>query len=80
MNGEHHELGLELPKAHEIQRDEDVLSLDLQRELESVGTALGFIAAFALIASQISRAKLLILANASAKAPASPAKKGVSDG
>ena len=50
---EHHE-------AREIVRDEDVLSLELQTELESVGTALGLIAAFALVASQIVRAGRLV--------------------
>ena len=51
------EIDLEQHRSHEIVRDEDVLSVELQRELESVGSAVGVIAAFALVASQLARAR-----------------------
>jgi len=65
MNDEHlpaddfaHEL--EGRRSHELVRDEDVLSLDAQYALESVGTAVGFIAAIALLCSQLPRAIRLL--------------------
>jgi hypothetical protein len=42
--------------AHEIVRDEDVLSPDIQRDLESLGTAIAFVAAAALVFGHIKRA------------------------
>ena len=51
---------IERHEAREIVRDEDVLSLELRGELESVATALGVFAALALVASQITRAGRLV--------------------
>lgn len=51
---------IEAPRSHELQRDDDVLSLELQRGLESVGTALAVIGVFALVASQLGRARSLV--------------------
>lgn len=58
---------LEGRRSHELQRDEDVLSLELQRELESMGTAIGVIAVVALVASQLPRARRLLDTAAAAK-------------
>jgi len=60
---------LEGARSHELQRDEDVLSLELQAALESAGTALGFIAAFALLFSQLPRAGRLIASVADKPSP-----------
>ena len=46
-------------RSHELVRDEDLLSLDLQRELESVGSALGVIGVIALLAAALPRARRL---------------------
>ena len=59
---------LEVHRSHELQRDEDLLSPELQAELESIGTALGFIGALALVAAQLPRAGRL-LAKRAAGAP-----------
>lgn len=73
MSGEYQELDLEQTTTRELVRDEDVLSLDLQRELESVGTAVGVIAAIALVASQMARASRLLFACTSPSAGVPPA-------
>lgn len=51
---------LEGHRSHELVRDEDLLSQDLQRELESVGSALGVIGVIALLAAALPRARRLI--------------------
>lgn len=51
---------LEGHRSHELMRDDDLLSQDLQRELESVGSALGVIGVIALLAAALPRARRLI--------------------
>ena len=65
---------IELPPthAHALARDEDVLSLDAQHALEGVGSALGVIAAFVLMACHLARAGRVVArvrATRPAKAP-----------
>ena len=50
------EIDVEHQRSHEIERDEDVLSLELQQQLETVGSAVGVVAAVALVASHVTRA------------------------
>ncbi len=40
---------------HEIVADEDVLSLAFQRDLEDIGSAIGVLAAIALVAMHVAR-------------------------
>jgi hypothetical protein len=54
------ERSLEGKHAVELQRDEDILSPEMQRELEAVGTALAVIGVFALLAASLPRAKRLL--------------------
>lgn len=54
------ERSVEVHHSHELVRDEDLLSLDLQRELESVGSALGVIGVIALFAAALPRARRLL--------------------
>lgn len=54
------EVSIEGHRSHELVRDEDLLSLDLQRELESVGSALGVIGVIALLAAALARARRLL--------------------
>ncbi|MCC7070393.1 MAG: hypothetical protein IT383_03665 [Deltaproteobacteria bacterium] len=54
------EVSIEGHRSHELVRDEDLLSLDLQRELESVGSALGAISVIALLAAALPRARRLL--------------------
>lgn len=54
------EVSIEGHRSHELVRDEDLLSLDLQRELQSVGSALGVIGVIALLAAALPRARRLI--------------------
>lgn len=57
-------------RSHELQRDEEILSLDLQRELESIGSALGVIGVIALLAAALPRARKLLARTPFAKEPA----------
>lgn len=59
---------LEGRRSHELQRDEDLLSPQLRAELESMGTALGFIGAFVLVAAQLPRAGRLFAKGAAGAA------------
>ena len=49
-------------RSHELVRDEDVLSVGLQHALEQVGSAVGVVAALALLFSQLPRAGRLLAA------------------
>ena len=51
---------LEGRRAVELQRDEDVLSRELQRELEAVGSAVGVVAVVALVAAMLPRTRRLL--------------------
>lgn len=64
-----------LSAAREIQRDEDVLSLEAQHALEAVGSALGVLCAVALVASQLGRARRLLTKVASSS-PSGEAHRG----
>jgi hypothetical protein len=46
----------EVHRPHEIQRDEDVLSLEAQRDLESLGTGIAVVGAVALVFGHVKRA------------------------
>lgn len=51
---------IEGTRSHELVRDEDVLSHDLQRELEAIGSGLGVIGVVALFAAALPRARKLL--------------------
>ena len=51
---------LEGRRSHELVRDEDVLSLELQHALETIGTGVGFVVAIALLFSHVPRAGRLL--------------------
>lgn len=60
---------IEVGEAREIVADEDVLSHDLARELETLGTAIGVVAVVALVCGHLARAARTV---AAIKAPAAP--------
>ena len=48
---------VEVHRTHELVADEDVLSLDLRHALDQVGTAIGLVAAVALVFAHLKRAR-----------------------
>jgi hypothetical protein len=51
---------IESQRSVELLRDEDLLTKDLQRELEAVGSAVGVIAVLALFVAALPRARRLL--------------------